>query len=287
MKKLDRKTSFIIISLVYVSAIAIGVLTYMALDTIAFYWSLFIADVIATVWVFIFGTIFKNASVYDPYWSVKPIVVVVAFCIYRPLNLFQILMVVVVCLWGIRLTLNWAYTFHGLDHEDWRYRQIKANTGGLYPLVNLVGIHIVPTIVTYAVTLPAVFVLSVSGLSASVWCYLFLLLSTFAFCVQGLADVQMHKYRKNRTTPFIRVGLWKYSRHPNYLGEILMWWGVGLSACLYLLKTWYLIIGAVLNTLLFLCISIPLADKRQAKKEGYLEYKRKTRMLFPIPRFRK
>jgi hypothetical protein len=45
---------------------------------------------------------------------------------------------------------------------------------------------------------------------------------------------------------------------------------------------WYLLLGAVLNTLLFLCISIPMADKRQSKKDGFAEYKKQTRMLLPI-----
>ena len=96
------------------------------------------------------------------------------------------------------------------------------------------------------------------------------------------ADIQMHKYRKNRTTPFIRVGLWKYSRHPNYLGEILMWWGVAMAVVCAAPSAWYLAAGAVANTLLFLVVSIPMADKRQSRKEGFAEYKKQTRMLLPI-----
>ena len=96
----------------------------------------------------------------------------------------------------------------------------------------------------------------------------------------------MHRYRKNRTAPFIRVGLWKHSRHPNYLGEILMHWGVALMALCLLLSKWYLIFGAVANTVLFLVVSIPMADKRQSRKAGFEEYKRETRMLLPIPKGR-
>ena len=114
------------------------------------------------------------------------------------------------------------------------------------------------------------------------WVLPFIALSVFAFTMQGIADVQMHKFRKSKTGGFIRVGLWKYSRHPNYLGEILMWWGIGLAAVCALPSQWYLITGALLNTLLFLGISIPMADKHQARKDGFAEYKAQTRMLFPI-----
>jgi steroid 5-alpha reductase family enzyme len=92
----------------------------------------------------------------------------------------------------------------------------------------------------------------------------------------------MHKFRKEGKGGFIRVGLWKYSRHPNYLGEILTWWGVAIASVCVLPTAWYLCIGAILNTFLFLGISIPMADKRQARKEGFSQYKTETRMLLPI-----
>ena len=100
--------------------------------------------------------------------------------------------------------------------------------------------------------------------------------------MQGIADIQMHKYRKNRNSAFIRVGLWKHSRHPNYLGEILMWWGVALAVVCAAPNAWYLIAGAIANTVLFFSVSIPMADKRQSRKDGFAEYKKQTRMLLPI-----
>jgi len=144
-----------------------------------------------------------------------------------------------------------------------------------------VGIHMVPTLVVYGCVLPAVYAIR-EGLSANIASVLFLCLSLGAAIMQGIADIQMHKYRKNRTTPFIRVGLWKYSRHPNYLGEILMWWGVAMAVVCAAPSAWYLAAGAVANTLLFLVVSIPMADKRQSRKEGFAEYKKQTRMLLPI-----
>ena len=85
---------------------------------------------------------------------------------------------------------------------------------------------------------------------------------------------------------FIRSGLWKYSRHPNYLGEILRWWGIALSVICADPKAWYLVFGAILNTVLFLVVSIPMADGRQSKKDGFAEYKSQTRILLPIKKWR-
>ena len=133
----------------------------------------------------------------------------------------------------------------------------------------------------YGCILPAVFTFVYGG-EVNVGSVLFFLLSLLAVLLQGTADMQMHRFKKRGQKGFIRDGLWKYSRHPNYLGELLMWWGVGLAAVCIMPHRWYLLAGAVANTLLFFFVSIPMADKKQSRKEGFAEYKKETRMLLPI-----
>ena len=282
MRKLkqNRAVSFLVVFLVYAAAAAAGILVYNALDD-SWWISLLIADVAATALIFVFSVIFGNASVYDPYWSVQPPVILIAFSLGSELTVYGILLIAVISFWAIRLTANWAYTFRNLEHQDWRYTMLKEKTGVFYPLINFVGIHIVPTLVVYGCTVPAVYGV-IHHLPVNAGSILFLLMSLSAAVMQGIADIQMHKFRRNRNGTFIRVGLWKYSRHPNYLGEILMWWGVALSAVCAAPGAWYLLTGAVSNTILFLSVSIPMADGRQSKKEGFGEYKAQTRMLLPI-----
>lgn len=278
--KQSRRASFALIAVVYILAIVVGVLVYRALPS-SFWLSLFIADIAATVFTFAFSVILGNASVYDPYWSVAPPVIVAGFILEYGATPLGVLYLVVVSFWALRLTANWAYTFGGLTHQDWRYTMLREKTGVFYPIINLVGIHLVPTLVVWGCVLPAVYAIK-EGLELNVFCVVFLLVSVLAAVLQGTADYQMHKFRRNRSTPFIRTGLWKYSRHPNYLGEILMWWGVALAAIAAVPSAWYLTAGALANTMLFLFVSIPLADGRQARKEGFEEYKAQTRMLLPI-----
>lgn len=280
MKVENRALSFIIVALVYVVATAVGVAVYLALP-FDFWLSLLLADIVATAVTFAFSLIFSNASVYDPYWSVQPLVICVAFALGKNLTLMHILPLVAVGLWGVRLTANWAYTFGGLTHQDWRYTMLAQKTGKAYPIINFVGIHLVPTLVVYGCILPVVFLLESSGEINALSVVAFIV-SLIAVTLQLVSDIQMQAYRKNRTTPFIRVGLWKYSRHPNYLGEILMWWGIALYALSVTPTMWWLIAGAVANTVLFLAVSIPMADGRQSKKEGFTQYKKQTRMLLPI-----
>ncbi len=279
-EKMGRTASLITVTAVYIIATIVGIFTYRALG---FDWwlNLLIADVAATVVTFVFSVIFSNSSVYDPYWSVQPIVIIWCYAFFGKPTLSAVLLLISITLWGIRLTVNWCYTFYGFQYQDWRYVMLKENTGILYPFVNFLGIHLVPTLVVYGCTLPAVYVIT-SGVQWNIGSVLFFLLSVGATLLQGTADIEMHRFRKAKSSTFIRTGLWKYSRHPNYLGEILMWWGVGLSAVSVLGFEWHLVAGAFANTLLFLFISIPMADKRQSRKQGFAEYKAETRMLLPI-----
>lgn len=276
----NRAVSFIIVGAVYVLAAITGILTYRLLP-FSWWLNLLLADMAATVLTFIFSVIFKNASVYDPYWSVQPIVILMCFALSNKLTPFRLLLLFAISFWGVRLTANWAYTFKGLTHQDWRYTELEEKTGVFYPLINFFGIHTVPTLIVYACTLPAVYAF-LNPANLSIGSAVFIYVSVFATILQGTADLQMHKFAKHKTGIFIRQGLWKHSRHPNYLGEILMWWGVGLSVVCAFPHALYLLTGAFLNTLLFLFVSIPMADNKQSRKEGFDQYKKETRMLLPI-----
>ena len=262
-----------------------GILIYNELE-FKFWINLLIADSISTIIVFVFSLIFNNSSVYDPYWSVAPIVVVIGYAIKFGLNTSTLLILIAILLWGTRLTLNWAYTFTNLNHEDWRYKMYKERFPKIYPIINFFGIHYFPTIVVYLCMLPMVFVFN-NNIGFSYLIIIGFIISVLAFLLQLISDIEMHKFRKKKTHTLINVGLWKYSRHPNYLGEISMWWGVYFMMLSILPAYWFLFIGALVNNLMFLFISIPMAEKRQSAKEGFALYKNNTHMLLPIPKKRK
>lgn len=270
------------IAAVYLFSGAAAYVLYRALP-FADWLNLLAADIAATVLIFVFSLAFGNASVYDPYWSVFPVAALTVLAFGRDLTRLNVLHLAAFWFWGVRLTGNWAYTFENLNTQDWRYSMLQKRTGKLYPAVNLLGIHLMPTMVVYFCALPAFYAIRYR-VEGSVPGCLFVLLSLCAAVLQGAADHQMHAFRKSHRGELIRTGLWTYSRHPNYLGEILMWWGIGLSVVVSVPGSGRLLLGAVINTLLFLFISIPLAEERQSRKEGFDEYKKQTRMLLPLRR---
>ena len=284
MQKLkeNRLLSFIIIFIVYVVASVSFILINEVLN-INFYINILISDIIATTIVFIFSLIFNNSSVYDPYWSVFPVLVVSYYAIKNGLNNVTIYPFIAVILWGIRLTVNWAYTFTNLNHEDWRYKMFKEKHKRIYPIINYLGIHMFPTLVVYLCMLPFIFMFN-NEVEFNPLIIIGFSISIIAFLLQMTSDIEMHKFRKKGTHTLINVGLWKYSRHPNYLGEILMWYGIYFMMLSVLNNYYYLFIGAIVNMLMFLFVSIPMAEKRQSKKEGFDLYKKNTHMLLPIPK---
>jgi steroid 5-alpha reductase family enzyme len=265
----------------YILAGVLGYFTYIYIP-LEFYVKLLFADIVGTVVVFIFSLILKNASFYDAYWSVLPMVVVLFYMFTKEMNVVRLLASIAVLGWGLRLTINWIYTFDNLSWEDWRYRMLKEKTKAFYPIINFLGIHMFPTLVVYLCILPIAFIFNYD-VSMNIGVVIFFILAVLSFSMQGLADLEMHKFRKNRNSVFIRNGLWKYSRHPNYLGEILMWWNIAALSIFALGKNYWLMCGALVNTLMFTYISIPMAENHQReRKEGFDEYKAETRMLLPI-----
>lgn len=277
----SKSIGLVIITIIYILATIIGVITYNSIDCNNKLLSLFIADVVATLVVWLFGVIFNNSSIYDPYWSVATPLLLTFFAIEAssfgtPVRLTLL----IVWLWAIRLTGNWAYTFPNLSKQDWRYDKYKGDFPKLWHLVNLFGINLMPTLIVFLAMIPAIELIDLNPISYNIFTILGILISLVAVALELVADRQAHSFRKENRGKVCNIGLWKSSRHPNYLGEILFWWGLFIIYISVAPGEWLTAIGAVANTLLFIFVSIPLMEKRQlATKPAYAEYRRNTRML--------
>lgn len=279
----SKAISLVIIILIYIITGLLGLMVGKYLPFNLFL-NILIADIFATIIVFIFAVILRNSSVYDPYWSVAPLFIAIALCIfYAPPNAVNILLLVTISLWGVRLTLNWAYTFKDLNTQDWRYNHYQQRFPKIWQLVNFGGIFLMPTLVVYMCFVPAI-ILFRANIAFNKVSLIGFIVTIIAIAIEGLADFQMHRFRKKPKSKVIDEGLWKYSRHPNYFGEILFWWGVYIMSLPLWQNYWWSFAGALMNTLMFLFISIPLAENRYTKREGYKEYKQKTSMLIPLPK---
>lgn len=281
MRTYSKASSMAIMAVIYGIAIALGFITFdRASATMPEPWALLTADVLATVFVWWMGLVYKNVSVYDPYWSVAPPVMFAAWAFYKGcFTLPVVLLLIAVWYWGIRLTGNWAGTFQGLGHEDWRYtRYREMQSPLLFQLTNFFGLNMMPTLLVFACMLPG-FGLFEPGLMTGALTWLGFLLCLASATIQLIADTQSHRFRREHRGEICNVGLWKHGRHPNYYGEVQMWWGIWVMyASLHGIDV--LILAPVAMTCLFLFISIPMMERRQlANKPGYAEYRKTTRIL--------
>ena len=253
-----------------------------------------LADLAATIVVFIFSVIIGNSSMYDPYWSVAPVPIALFWLLQPGSNGFanprHVLTFALLCLWAIRLTTNWAIRWRGLQHEDWRYQDIRKQSGPLYWPVSFLGIHLMPTLLVFLGCLSLWPALSDRRTQFSWLDIVAALVVLTAVTIEGTADGQMQRFR-NSPAALRRVippGLWSFSRHPNYFGEVLFWWGLYLFVPLAYPRFWWVIVGPLAILLLFLGISIPLMERHLlAGHPQYRVYQRRVSPFFPWPSRRK
>lgn len=283
----SKRLSFIVILTIYLFALLSGVLVFFYLDSINDIYRFFLADIAATLIIYLCSVFLKNASLYDPYWSVVPPLLLVGAAIhYQAFGISVLLMLFVISVWGIRLTYNWASLWHGFHEIDWRYQEMKEKAPKIYLLTNLFGIQLFPTSIVFAQLALAIFFIEKNP-AMNFLTVLGALMILVAAIIQLVADEQMKRF-KERTKgekKCIEEGLWKYSRHPNYFGEVMVWWGIYVMY-LSMVKTLDLmIISPVLMTSLFLFISIPWMERKIIKtRPDYINYQQRVSMLIPFIR---
>lgn len=244
----------------------------------------FIADVVATFIIYFFSVWKKNSSFYDPYWSIIPPFLAL-FWIQKNnihLGLESILLLSAILFWSIRLTANWIKTWEGLHHEDWRYIDMRNSMGGWFQILgNLGGIHFFPTLIVFFCCMPFMYI--GSSTPNLIFLMIGILISIIGVLLEIISDHQLHQFRLNNSEKkgIIESGLWKYSRHPNYYGEILFWWGLYVFGFSYQGFN-YLILAPISMTLMFMFASIPwIENKILRTRPEYKDYQKRVHILFP------
>lgn len=278
------------IATAYVLALAVAVLAAAAFRPEHPIATVAVADVAATVVIFAFSVAFRNSSFYDAYWSVAPPAIALYWLTVADdgvPGLRQALVVALVALWGARLTFNWARGWTGLDHEDWRYRNIREATGSLYWPASFLGIHLFPTIQVFLGCLALWPALAVGTRALGLLDVLALGVTGGAIWLEARADRELHRFRQRpapKPEDILASGVWSRSRHPNYLGEMGFWWGIWLFGVAAAPAWWWTVVGPLAMTLMFRFASIPMIETRMAERRpGWAEHVARVPIL---PRLR-
>jgi steroid 5-alpha reductase family enzyme len=280
--------SYIHIVVAYVTALFFAGMTLALIDINPLI-NAFFANIIATAVIFAFSNYFKNSSFYDAYWSVIPPFIFLYWLASSEseipfLRLF--LVSALILYWSTRLTLNWAYHWKGIDHEDWRYVGLKKNNTEKALLLDFFGIHLFPSLQIFLGMLPVYALVHFGSASLNLMDFIAALVTAAAISLQLISDLQLSAFNRTKDAgDVLESGVWAWSRHPNYFGEIAFWFGLflfGLAAAPG--SFWWMWPGVAAITAMFVFVSIPLMEKRSLERRAHYQATiDRVSMLLPLP----
>lgn len=197
----------------------------------------------------------------------------------------QLVLTLAIMLWGFRLG-SYLFARILITKTDDRFDDKRSNP------VNLIRFWVLQTIAVWVIMLPFSLFLTKRNIQTyNIFMYVGFALYIIGFLVETISDSQKFQFKRKPENKgkWMQSGLWKYSRHPNYFGEIVLWWGLFIVVLPYLSGLSYLsVLGPVFITLLLLFVSgIPLLEKGADKKYGddpdYVSYRDNTSLLIPMP----
>ena len=198
----------------------------------------------------------ENAGIVDIFWGPGFILVGAYYTMTVPgaPTLRGLLVLALVTVWGLRLALHIGIRNAGAG-EDFRYRKWREEAGNRFWWISLLKVFLLQALVLWIVSSPLLLTQLGGGESLTALDVLGLALWSFGFLFETVADWQLWRFKKDPATAgrVMRSGLWSVSRHPNYFGEAVLWWGIGLLA----LTTggWLSFIGPLMITFLLLKVS--------------------------------
>jgi steroid 5-alpha reductase family enzyme len=243
-----------------------------------------VAVLYASLW-FLVALRLRRNDVADIAWGAGFIVLaLVAQFAVADVSSRGILVLALVTVWGLRLSLHIGLRNRG-KAEDARYRKWREEWGNHAPIrayfqvFMLQGLLIVPVLspVTFVLAHPDADLTWLDALGGAVW--------LVGFVFEAVGDLQLARFKKDPRNGgrLVTSGLWKYTRHPNYFGEVTLWWGIWLIAC-SAPGGWKTVVGPATITALILLVSgIPLLERKYEGNLEFKEYKRRTSAFFPLP----
>jgi len=227
----------------------------------------------------------KDNSVADFAWGLGFIVVAIS-ALFRGafFDTRQLITTALICMWGLRLATH-IYLRNKGKEEDFRYQAMREKWGKYTSVMSFLQVFLPQWIFLLAISFSIVIINATRGPSISYLDYLGISIWTIGFLFESISDNQLYQFKKDKKNKgkIMTCGLWKYSRHPNYFGEALLWWGIFLIALPHPYGIYTIISPIFIFFLLLKVTGIPLLEKKYKDDEKYQKYAEKTSVFFPLP----
>lgn len=239
---------------------------------------------------FVVSLLKRRNDVTDVAWGLGFVLLSwMAFFMAGETTLRGILVTILVSIWGLRL----AYHIHKRNRgkaEDYRYKTWRETWGKWFYLRSYAQVYLLQGALLFLIIQPVLFINQGETLPLGILDLVGLGVWIIGFFFESVGDSQLTRFLKDPENKgkLMQSGLWRYTRHPNYFGEVTQWWGLWLIA-LSLPGSFFTIIGPLTITILILKVSgIPLLENKMSNHPDFAEYKRKTSMFIPwLPRTQK
>ncbi len=236
--------------------------------------------------LFLLSLLLKRNDIADVAWGAGVVLVgLTAFVRGGEVSLVSVLVLTLGCVWGLRLSLR-IFLRNRKKGEDFRYRAWRESWGKFFYLRSYLQIYLLQGLLMVVVGYPLAHASLVS--SESVFLPLLMLgvmVWVLGFFFEVVGDYQLDRFMATPHEPgtVLATGLWRYTRHPNYFGEVTMWWGTGLIL-LTVPYGYYALIGPITITFLILKVSgIPMLEKKFRDNPRFQQYACETSVFIPLP----
>ena len=201
-------------------------------------------------------------------------------------NLAQIGISCLVGMWGARLSVHLFIRQCG-QPEDFRYKSMRTNWGTAWVWKSYIWVYLLQFILMLVISLP-IYCVFLGAFLYMTPVIIGAIVAALGLLIEVISDEQLRQYKKREGVPrFIQHGLWKYSRHPNYFGEAVFWWGIG---CISLSVSWGLLglLGSLVFTILLRYVSgVPLLERRYRDDKEFQASARHVPVFFPTGIFKR
>jgi len=233
--------------------------------------------------IFLLALILKDNSIVDIFWGLG-FILISLFSLMQSdsVNLKKIIVTCLILVWGFRLSIHIFIRNRGRG-EDFRFASWRR-TWKNFMLRSYLQVFMLQGFFMLVIAWPVLHINYGKSVEFGLIDIAGLLIFIFGFLFEALGDLQLVAFRKNpaNTGKIITTGLWQYTRHPNYFGEALLWWGIWLMA-VPVVDGIYTVLGPITITLLLRYVSgVPMLEKKYEGRLDWEEYTRKTPVFIPF-----
>ncbi len=224
------------------------------------------------------GTLRKNHGLVDIAWGLGIGLLTVSLALKAPtLGLLQVVMAGLMVLWSLRLS-GYLFLRNWGKPEDFRYAEWRRQWGSRWWWRSFFQVYVLQGCLQLVIALPALLVFR-AGPAALGWIGVMgSVVALFGLVLETVADAQKAKFKRKPENGdrLIMIGLWRYSRHPNYFGEAVFWWGIGIMATSVEWGWVGLLTALLMNWLLLKVSGVPLLEAKWEGRPEFEGYRKRT-----------